>query len=399
VTFGGITLLYAVTVAFSFVNVAAMKTSSWGSSGLFTNLIFLGAMFTFPVMGFLVATRHPRNAVGWVMLAIGVVWGLGFLMDNYVGYGIVTNPGSLPRPDVVLAISESGWIPGIGLIGIYLLLLFPDGHLPSPRWRPVAWVAGAMMVLAVISITFSPGRFTDSGYATITNPLGIESLHSLLSGLQFSIIFIPIALLVSAVGLVMRFRRSRGQQRVQMKWFASAAALVAAIYLIAMVLTFNRPTDGWVEWTQNIALFSFVLIPAATGIAILKYRLYEIDRIINRTIVYAVLTALLGGLYLGSVFAFQAALTPLTRKSDLAVAASTLVVAALFGPLRRRIQSFIDKRFYRRRFDTQRTLESFSSRVRDEVDLPALSQQLVDVVRETMQPASVSLWLRDQKIS
>lgn len=184
-----------------------------------------------------------------------------------------------------------------------------------------------------------------------------------------------------------------------MKWFASAAALVAAIYLIAMVLTFNRPTDGWVEWTQNIALFSFVLIPAATGIAILKYRLYEIDRIINRTIVYAVLTALLGGLYLGSVFAFQAALTPLTRKSDLAVAASTLVVAALFGPLRRRIQSFIDKRFYRRRFDTQRTLESFSSRVRDEVDLPALSQQLVDVVRETMQPASVSLWLRDQKIS
>ena len=395
VLFGFICLMFGSLCVLYLLNADAMSTSSWGSAGLTTNMLFLIAMFTFPLTGSLVASRHPSNAVGWVLLAIGAVWGVGFCLDLYVAYGVVVDPGSLPRPDIALAITESGWVPAIGLIGIYLVLLFPDGHLPSPRWRPFAWAVGVLMVLAAISITFSPGKFTDSGYPNVVNPLGIEPLKSVLSFLQISIVVIPIAILVSAIGLVMKFRRSRGQQRVQMKWFAAAAGVDATFYMISIPLTFNRPSTGWVEWTQDIALFSFVLIPIATGIAILKYRLYEIDRIINRAVVYTALTAVLGAIYLGIVVGLEAVLTPVTKSSDLAVAASTLAVAGLFGPVRRRIQTFIDRRFYRRRFDAGKTVESFSAHLRDEIDLKELSTDLIGVVRETMQPAHVSLWLRD----
>jgi hypothetical protein len=392
--FGAISFAFVGVVVFSFVNANAMNNSSWGSPGLVPNLLFLVVTYMFPLMGCLVASRQPRNSVGWVLLATGFVWVIGMFMDNYVGYAIFTNPGALPRPDVVEALTSGGWIPAIGLMGIYLVVLFPDGHLPSKRWRAFSWSVGVSMVLAWIAVTFAPGTFADSGYPHLTNPLGIDSLASILDPLAIFIAVIPIGFVASAVGLIKKFRRSRGQQRLQMKWFAAAAAGTALIYLIVMLLTFNRPTTGWVEWAQNLALFSFALIPVGTGIAILKYRLYEIDRLINRTLVYGLLTAVLGAIYLVVVVGLQGVLAPITESSDLAVAASTLAVAGLFGPIRKRIQSFIDRRFYRKRFDATKTVAHFGERLKDAIDLGGLESDLVRVVTDTMQPAHVSLWLR-----
>jgi hypothetical protein len=394
-TFVGTSIIFTATVVWSFILAPYMTSSDWGSAGIAANLLLLAVTFTFPLVGSLIVRRQPRNAVGWVMLAIGVVWTVGLFADNYAGYGVFASPGSLPRPDVALALTEAGWIPGIALIGIYLVLLFPDGHLPSPRWRVFAWVTGGLLVLSCLAITFEPGRFVATGFPQIRNPFGLESLRSFIDALQITIFVVPLGLLAGAMGLRQKFRRSRGKLRMQMKWFVAAAGWTAAIYAIGLVATFDRPNTSWVSIVQNISLFSFVLIPIATGIAILKFHLYEIDRLVNRTLVYLLLTAILAGAYAGLVFAFQALLAPVTAESDLAVAASTLAVAALFRPVRARVQAFIDRRFYRRKIDVEETIERFGTEMRDEVDLGALSARLTSVVSETMQPAHVSLWLRE----
>ncbi|MFN2595321.1 MAG: SpoIIE family protein phosphatase [Actinomycetota bacterium] len=389
--FGFVALLFVGGVFFSFVNASSMTTTSWGSPGVIPGLLFLLVTFAFPLVGVLVASRQPKNAVGWVLLAVGFAWGFSSLMDNYVGYAVLTNPGALPRPDVVEAVAAGAFVPAIGFTGM-LVLLFPDGHLPSPRWRAIAWVVGSAMVIAWIGATLAPGTFEDTGYPHMTNPLGIESLQ----WLSIFVFVVPVGFLVSAVGLIKKFRRSRGQERAQMKWFAAGATATAVIALIVVLGTYGRPITGWVQWAQDLDLFSFVLIPVATGVAILKYRLYEIDRIINRALVYTILTAVLGAIYLLVVVGLDAALSPVTKSSDLAVAASTLAVAGLFGPLRRRLQFFIDRRFYRQRFDAAKTVERFSSHLKDEIDLDELSSSLAGVINEAMQPARVSVWLRDQ---
>src|SRR5215208_2874756 len=346
---------------------------------------------SFSVVGALIASHRPENSIGWIFLAVGFFYGLLSAGEEYAIYALLTNLGALPLGAEASWLGQWIWAPGLGLILVFLPLLFPDGHPPSHRWRPVAWLGGLSIGLGVVSsmIVLWPER----GPALVT---GDESPSHVLQVLVVFVAF-PLMLLAgvgAVISLFVRFRRARGDKRQQIKWFASASALT-----LVWILVFGEATLGGVpEVIVDLsALLVIPSIPIATGIAILRYRLYDIDRIINRTLVYGSLTLMLALLYFGGVTVTQALLRTLTGQEklpQLIIVASTLVIAALFTPLRRRIQSFIDRRFYRRKYDAAKTLETFSLKLRDETDLEALNNDLVGVVRETMQPAYVSLWLR-----
>jgi hypothetical protein len=365
------------------------------TSGALGELLIYVPFLAFPIVGSLIASRHPKNPVGWICLAIGLFWMEGSLEDSI--------PGSGPYPVTTDALTQSLWIPPVGLLGIYLILLFPDGKLPSRRWRPLAWLSGVVMVLASLGITFAPGPL--EGHPGVRNPFGLEGIPPWVATAVFLVLLLlPLCMLASALSLVLRYRRSGGEEREQIKWIALAASVVGLVYLIAMVssLTYSGPWGGagtplWLGLLQDAALVSFTAVPIAVGFAVLNYRLYDIDLIINRTLVYGSLTATLVALYFGGIVVLQRSFLTLTgQESTLAVVASTLLIAALFTPLRRRIQSFIDRRFYRKKYDARKTLEAFSAKLRDETDLETLNSELVGVVRETMHPAHVSVWLRPE---
>jgi hypothetical protein len=279
------------------------------------------------------------------------------------------------------------WIPFILVPSTFLLLLFPDGRLLSARWRWAAWCAGVGIAGNVLVEGLRPGPIAD--YPEITNPYGVEGgAIDLLEGVFLLTVLVAIA--ASSVSLILRFRRARGEERQQIKWLAFAGA-VAAVTIPVSVAVYELVG----ERVANIAIMLSVLgLPAATGVAILRYRLYEIDRLISRTLVYAALTVLLGAAYAGLVLGGQAVFSSFAGGSDLAIAVSTLVVAALFLPLRSRVQRVVDRRFYRRRYDAARTLERFGARLREQVELDELRADLQGVVSETMQPAHATVWLR-----
>jgi hypothetical protein len=388
-----VAMFLASVVLYVFVRSSQEGPST---SDALSELLILVSFLAFPIVGALIASRHPKNPVGWICLAIGLFWMLIFLGDSI--------PGTGPYPVTIAALTQAIWIPPVGLLGIYLILLFPDGKLPSRRWRPLAWLSGVVMVLASLGITFAPGPL--EGHPGVRNPFGLEALgHPWVATAVFIVLLLlPLCMVASALSLVLRYRRSRGEEREQIKWIAFAATVVGLLYLIAMVssLTFSGPWGGagtplWLGLLQQAALVTFSAVPIAVGFAVLNYRLYEIDLIINRTLVYGTLTITLVVLYFGGIVVLQRIFVTLTgQQSTLAVVASTLLIAALFTPLRHRIQGFIDRRFYRRKYDARRTLETFSIKLRDETDLEALNNDLVGVVRETMQPAHVSVWLRPE---
>ena len=358
-----------------------------------SELLIFVSFLAFPIVGALIASRHPRNPVGWICLVIGLFWTLIFLGESI--------PGTGPYPVTMDALTQATWIPPVGLLGIYLILLFPDGKLPSRRWRPLAWLSGVVMALASLGITFAPGPL--EGHPGVRNPIGLEGTPPWVATAGIAILLLlPLCMLASASSLVMRYRRSGGEEREQIKWIAFAASVVGLLYLITMVssLTYSGPWGGagtplWLGLLQQASLVSFSAVPIAVGFAVLKYRLYDIDLLINRALVYAPLTAMLVLVYLGGVIGLQAIVRVLTgQESTLAVVASTLVIAALFGPLRRRVQGFVDRRFYRVKYDAAKTLEAFGSRLREETDLDALCGDLVGVASRTVQPEHVSLWLR-----
>jgi hypothetical protein len=372
------------------------------SSGI-TNLpdavgtvVFAALIFTFSTVGVLIATRQPHNLVGWIMLVAGFALGATVLTSTYVDLSITQPRGRLPGTEWVAWFAQWIWVPGFAPALTFLLLLFPNGRLPSGRWRLVGWLAVAAMAILGIGMAFTPGPFVD--YPKVTNPLGLAPLEgSFLEGGGVGWLLLPAGVVLSAGSMVVRYRRATGVERQQIKWFALAAAIAAVGWV---VITLAYGTDEGTEnpllvAAQLLQLLSFLGLALAVGIAVLKYRLYDIDLLINRTLVYGALTALLVGVYVGSIVVLQGLLRALTgQESQLAIVASTLAVAALFNPLRRHIQSFIDRRFYRSKYDAAKTLETFSAKLRDETDLDALSDDLVGVVRETMQPAHVSLWLR-----
>ena len=348
------------------------------------------AFGTYAVVGAVLVSKRPTNLIGWIMAVVALMVAIFPVGGTYATYVMVTRG----QPDALAVIGAWAgswyWYVLIALAVIYLPLLFPDGRLPSRRWLPVAVVPGIGTLSIVVLGALVDTLFVE-GAGKIDNPIGIEGLafaedlpvFGLLNGLLI------VGLVGAAASVVVRFRRSRGAERQQMKWFVYAAALI----LLAPVV--DRLPD-----VVNGVWLSLVLIATSTaiGIAVLRYRLYDIDIVINRTLVYGTLTATLIALYFGGIVLLQRVFVLLTgQQSTLAVVASTLVIAALFNPLRRRIQSFIDRRFYRRKYDARKTLEAFSTKLKNETDLEALNNDLVGVVRETMQPAHVSLWLRSER--
>src|ERR671921_645738 len=373
--------------------------SSWEANLTVADLLGGVIFLIFPLVGALIASRRPRNAIGWILLTEGLLWMFLGMTDYYGLYG-VASPGSVPFPVGVAAVNNFMWVPAVGLLGTYVFLLFPDGRLPSSRWRPLAWLSGTVIVLVSILVGLTPGGLQNLG--GIRNPYALEGYPWLETVAYIVLPLLPLCMLASVISLVMHYRRSRGEERQQIKWIAFAASFVGLLYLIAMVCAFIFPSGAWFQagsplWLDLLgyaALSSFTLVPIAIGFAVLRYRLYDIDLLINRTLVYGSITVLLALVYFGGVAGLQRLLAPVTgQDSQLAIVASTLAIAALFNPLRRRTQRFIDQRFYRRKYDAAKTLEQFSSKLRDETDLNALRGDILAVVRETMQPEHVSFWL------
>jgi hypothetical protein len=354
---------------------------------------FAGVLFIvgFATPGALLASRRPENPIGWLMCASALAFTVGGVAVEYSDYAFREHREDLPAVALAAWVGTFVWIIGVGPAATFLLLLFPNGKLPSPRWRAVAGLAGAGLALTVVSLALNPGRIEDT---RVSNPLGIPGGEAILNAVGAAgAISLAIGVVASVTSLIMRFRGAQREERQQLKWIAYAAPLMV-LGLIASEIASRSSSDAAVNLSNTMVSLSLAFVPVAIGTAVLRYRLYDIDVVINRTLVYGVLTATLAAAYLGTVLVLQLALSPLTERSDLAIAGSTLAVAALFSPARQRIQELVDRRFYRSRYDAARTLESFGARLRNEVDLEALGAELRSVVAQTMQPASVSLWLR-----
>jgi hypothetical protein len=398
-------VMFVASIAMYVLARSAQSSGNWVTGGTISDMLSFVLLLAFPLIGALIASRRPENPIGWICLADGLLW-IFLLITNYYSVYGVARPGSVPFPVAIGTLSNQWlWVPTVGLLGIYLLLLFPDGRLPSKRWRPLAWFSGAVILLLSVAEGLAPGPLENQG--GVRNPFGLEELPWLADASWVILPLLPLCILASAVSLVLRFRRAGGEVRQQIKWIAFVASFAGLLYLIVLVSPLVLapevlggggrvpPLPLWVELLFSLAALGLAGIPVAIGFAVLKYRLYDIDVVINRTLVYGALTATLVAVYFGGVTLFQGVLRVLTgQESTLAVVASTLVIAALFNPFRRRIQGFIDRRFYRRKYDAAKTLETFSAKLRDETDLETLNNDLVGVVRETMQPAHLSLWVR-----
>jgi hypothetical protein len=381
--------LWALSVAFAVFGVLFLYLNGSFDHVLNESLgVDVVMAIAFPTVGAIIASRQSGNAVGWIFCAIGLSGGASIFFSEYGIFALVTRPGSLPAGVIAAWIGTWVWLPSVTLTISFLLLLFPHGRLLSPRWRPVAGLAAAVTVAGIVLIALVPWDLLDPGVPA-RNPFGIEVLTDAGIAVPVPILLIGIpTMLLSVASLVVRFRRSRGEERQQLKWFVYAGVLNVGVLLIP-----NANASNAVSLLQ---IATFPLLPVAAGIAILKHRLYDVDVIINRTLVYGALTAMLVLTYLGSVVGLQYAFRGFAESnSQLAVVASTLFIAAHFNPLRRRLQDFIDRLFYRNKYDARETLEAFNARLRDETDLDTLSGDLVAVVRDTVRPAHASLWLRE----
>src|SRR5215207_11401301 len=349
-----------------------------------TSMVTVG----YSIVGAIVASRLPKSPIGWLFCAIAFNFGVVHFSAEYATYALLSPSGSLPAGEAFAWLTSWVWVGGLGLV-VFLDLLFPNGRLPSVRWRWFLRFTALALLPAAILAALSPGLITSS---TLNNPLGIEGLPNVTMPVQA---FMYALIVVGAASMLTRLRHAGTIEQQQIKWFAYATVVVISGVILKNIV---YPTVGvkWIWWVGLILTgVGVVSSPVAMGLAIFRYRLYEIDILINRTLVYGSLTITLIALYFGAIVVSQRVFVALTgQRSTLAVVASTLAIAALFSPLRRRIQGFVDRRFYRRKYDARKTLEDFSAQLRNEADLDALNDDLVGVVRDTMQPAHVSLWLR-----
>lgn len=384
----GVTAFFVAGAVFFVEGRSAGRSDSIFSYGDLAQQV-VGAS-AFLLAGVVVSTRRPSNRIGWLCLVGGAIGILGWAAEQYAAHALVIAPGSLPAGLAVAVITEAAFAPSFVVL-LLTVVLFPDGQLLSRRWRPVPilaivafsglWAAGSMAELS-------------SPFAGIENPLNPGDVSPLVPILLVGpfVVLAIVAVVGAFASVVVRFRRSRGDEREQLKWLATAATVLpAGLIAHALAETFAPGATGTIELLFSVGVLA---IPVAIGIAVLKYRLYEIDTIISRTLVYGSLTIVLAATYVGLVLGAQAAFSSIAGGSDLAVAVSTLVVAALFLPLRRRVQAVVDRRFYRRRYDARQTLEGFGARLREQTALEALADDLVGVVDTTMRPEHLSLWLR-----
>ena len=339
----------------------------------------------FVLVGALIASRRPGNAIGWLFVGsptatmVGVVTAMALEAH-------LTDPvwGTLAMAISLLALAVVN--VGFGVLLTFLLFLFPDGHLPSPRWRPAAWATVSVLALTALTQLFTEETML-TGYP---NPLATwepgavpRAILPVATGVLF-----PAAVTAALAALAVRYRRSRGIERLQLRWFLFVAALIIATFLVSELVPVGRPA------MDVVGPLVFAALPITVALAILRHRLYDIDVLIRRTLVYGALSVTLAGVYWGSVIVLQALLSPFVGADTFAVAASTLAVAVLFQPARARIKTAVDRRFYRSRYDATQTVEGFGARLRNEVDVSRLTGNLAEVVADSLQPASISIWLR-----
>ena len=378
-----------------FTELLTLKNASFELLGdIFYDLVLL----IFITIGAFIASHRPENPIGWIICAATLIWSLSDLALEYGVYGLITAPGSLPVGVFVSLFGVVGRGIGWFLIMTFLLLLFPNGHLPSSRWRPLAWLIAGLLTANTIILLLDSNPFINinSRLAAVQNPLGISGTSVLFDHFNTFINLVLFATIVASIAsVIVRFRRAKGDERLQLKWLAYGTFLSLLIIVAIIVYIFTSVDIG--PFAGTLFYIPVLSITISAGIAILRYRLYNIDILINRTLVYGVLTALLALIYFGLVFILQSLVRALAgeiSQTPLVIVGSTLVIAALFQPLRRRIQQVIDRRFYRRKYDAAKTVEAFSATLRNELDLSQLREHLITVVQETMQPTYVSLWLR-----
>ena len=350
-----------------------------GSSTLETAVVFIPPL-AFVVVGAVVVRRQPENAVGWVLC-----WASVLLAVADAG-GVYVSGGHLDRPagTVTAWVATCAWIAGMGVLGTYLALFFPDGRLASGRWRPVVVIGSGALVLGVLGVALGEGPI-DAGYPE--NPLGVPGADTL----QAALLVVPLMVIAGVISQIVRFRRGTPVERQQLKWVVTTFVLVGGLILVTAVLS----ELGGPQPPDFVYDLAFIAIPVSIGIAILRYRLYGIDVIIRKTLTYAALAATLALVYLGGISLTTWAFRSVTGQSSaLAVTLSTLAVAAAFQPLRTRIQRAVDHRFYRRNYDAARTLAAFNGRLREHIDLDALCNEVIEVATETLQPSHAELWLR-----
>ena len=350
---------------------------------------FVFPIAAFSVVGALIAWRHPANAIGWLLTTIGVLWAIVLASSAVATWGLET--GHLPRSVAEwIDVGSNLWVVGLGLLGTQLPLRLPDGRLPSPRWRWFSRASAGLIAITFVGMATQQGRV--EGYAGTANPVGAAWAEPLAAA-----IFLLIACFAVSISTPFRrYRHADELERVQLRWVAFGGAVFLAVYLLTLPLPSILGLSEHSTGASLITAFSqaaFAAPPIAIGYAILRHRLYDIDVVINRALVYGALTAILVATYAGGVLFLQLVLSP---SSNLAIAASTLAVAGLFYPARARVQTVVDRRFFRRKYDAQRTVDGFTTRLRDELELAAVSRDLRDVVIETLQPAHVTLWLREQ---
>jgi hypothetical protein len=384
--------LLVVTVALAPAGIALTALAEAGGlerppgepAGWPLSFLAAGAALLYAPVGFAIARREPANPIGWLFLGTAPIFALFSITSGYVELALYGGHG-LP---LGVWVGWTGWtfvIP-VFLTPTLVVQLFPDGRPVSPRWRIGLWLAVVAATAEALRAAFEPGPMEPS---SIENPAGVEGFPSGLAGLPLG----PVAVGVVLASVAVRFRRSHGVERQQLKWLAYAGAVMLGSLFLANAVEPHRLSGA----LYALGFLALAFLPVAVAVAILRYRLYEIDRVISRTLVYGSVTVVLGAAYVGLVLAGQALFSSVAGGGDLAIAVSTLVVAALFLPLRSRVQRLVDRRFYRRRYDAARTLDSFGSRLREQVELDGLRNDLDAAVRETMQPAHVSLWLRREE--
>jgi hypothetical protein len=387
----GVWLVWAVSGLGVTLGVLAFVYGAlnYGSLDAVLTRVALQALWaiSFPLVGAVIATHRPRNPLGWIFLVIGISEGLVVFGYEYASYVFRTAPGTAPGGGLAVWVAQWAWAPGLGLLLTFVPLLFPDGRLPSRRWRPVAWLSAIPIV--VIPLSTAVALWSWRGPALL-DPNNVSQGMQDLGVLNFVPYILMMACGLACLGaLLLRFRRARGIERQQLKWLLFASAVTIAIFLVVQPNTSNT----W-ELGLLLALPLMPSVPVAAGVAILRYRLYEIDRLINRTLVYGLLTAVLGLGYAAGSLIFILVVGVGSGPPSWLVAAATLAAAAVFRPARRRIQAAVDRRFNRRRYNAAKTIEAFSARLRDEVDLDTLSAELLAIVDQTTEPTRASLWLR-----
>lgn len=331
-------------------------------------------LFAFAGVGLLLVFRRPGNAIAWLCLGFALFWAAQLASDSVLTHEM-TEPGFIARPELLAVVADQLWVPGVVIVG-FLLLLFPDGQLPSPRWRPLAWVLFVTMLLVMAYGFTRPGVFPDWDF---TNPFGVEWVGRLVAVDYVLVACLILSLAACAVSVAVRFRRAGGPERQQLKWLMAAGIVSAVSYILLFV-------EDRVPW-----ILAWTTIPVAIGFAVLRYRLYDIDRLVSRTLSYALVAGLLAATYFGTVVVLSVLLP---SESNLAVAGSTLLVAILFNPLRRRTQHVVDRRFDRTRFDYSRVAEQFSADLRTQTDVAEIQTAMARVVDSTMRPTVVSMWVR-----